>query len=127
MPQLIDFHLWEKLQKSVKPLDKKSVQKEVPLRLKIRQVIHPPLSNKLDLHHKTIAEAYDNSVDFIRKHFEKGTKKIQIITGKGHLTEGAICREFKGWLETPAFQKYIHEHSWTNDGGAIWIFLRKRK
>jgi DNA-nicking Smr family endonuclease len=58
---------------------------------------------------------------------QRGTKKIQIITGKGRMGQGAIRSEFESWLDTPQFRKYIQKCEWTNDKGAMNLCLKKRK
>lgn len=121
-----DFELWEKLKQTVQPILSGSLDFPVPPRLKVRRVIKT-LPCVLDLHHKTLDEAYSETLNFLATHFQKGTKKVQIITGKGHAGEGAIHCEFDGWLDTAAFRAYIRASEWTNDKGAINLWLKKDK
>ena len=79
------------------------------------------------MHHKTIQEAYLSTQEFLAKHTKLGTKKIQIITGKGRMNMGMIRSEFEGWLDTPIFKKYVQSGEWTHDKGAINLCLKKYK
>ena len=75
----------------------------------------------------TVQDAYDLTLSFIEKHYCLGTKKIQIITGKGREGKGLIRSEFPGWLDTTIFKQYIREIKWTNDKGAVNLWLKKNK
>ena len=86
-----------------------------------------PIIYCLDLHQLTIQDAYQKTRQFIEKHYKIGRKKIQIITGKGRNGQGAIRAEFSGWLDTERFKKYIRTINWTNDEGAVDLWLKKNK
>ena len=121
-----DFELWEKLKRTVQQLPSGVSDFPLPPKLKVHRVIKT-LPCVLDLHHKTLAEAYAETLNFLATHFQKGTKKVQIITGKGHAGEGAIRCEFDGWLDTSSFQAYVRKAEWTNDKGAVNLWLKKDK
>ncbi|MBP5343609.1 MAG: Smr/MutS family protein [Alphaproteobacteria bacterium] len=119
--------MWDKIKAHFNPIKKTHQQRELPDKLRVRRKNAVSLSNVLDLHHKTIQEAYVATQDFIQKHARLGTKNIQIITGKGRLGQGAIRSEFEGWLDTPKFRQYIRTNEWTNDKGAMNLCLKKTK
>jgi len=75
----------------------------------------------------TVEEAYQKTRQFIEKHYKIASKKIQIITGKGREGKGLIHGEFMGWLDTKPLKQYIREAKWTNDEGAVDLWLKKSK
>ena len=127
MIKVKDIELWNDLRSSVQPLDTKCVDQELPPRLKVRRVFPKALPLQLDLHQMTIQEAYQSSAQFIEKHYKFGTKQIQIITGKSREGKGLIHGEFAGWLDTNLFKQYIRSWKWTNDEGAVNLWLKKNK
>lgn len=127
MAKLEDAALWEEVKKFVQPLDLGVVSQDLPPRLKVCRAPLKPVCYSLDLHKMTIQEAYQKTVQFIEKHYKIGTKKIQIITGKGREGKGLIRGEFSGWLDTKVFRRYIREWKWTNDQGAVDLWLKKNK
>lgn len=122
-----DNDLWEELKKSVKPIDSDQLGKDFPPRLKVHRAPPRPVAYCLDLHQMTVDEAYQKTVQFIEKHYKIGSKKIQIITGKGRERQGLIHAEFANWLDTKRLKQYIREATWTNDEGAMNIWLKKNK
>ncbi len=122
-----DNNLWEDLKRSVLPFNSGRQKGEIPPRLKVRRAQVKPVSYCLDLHRMTIEEAYQNTCRFVEKHYRIGSKKIQIITGKGREGRGLIHLEFLNWLDTKIFKQYIRATEWTNDGGAVNIWLKKKK
>ena len=127
MKQPSDTVLWEELKKTVQPLDVGMVEQDLPPRLKVRRAVMVPATYCLDLHQMTIQQAYQATLHFVEKHFKIGSKKIQIITGKGREGKGLIHGEFMGWLDTKPFKQYIREAKWTNDEGAVNLWLKKNK
>ena len=119
--------MWNDLKKTVQPLETGVVEQELPPRLKVRRASVQPVAYTLDLHQMTLEQAYQSTLKFVDKHTKMGTKKIQIITGKGRLGKGLIRSEFPGWLETKPFKSCIREVRWTNDGGAVDLCLKKSK
>jgi len=122
-----DMVLWDKLKQDVQPLDVDVILHDLPPRLKVRYKFVPPLATRLDLHRMTVQEAYFKTLQFIEKHYKIGTKYVQVITGKGRLGQGAIRLEFSGWMDTPVFRQYIRKIQWTNDEGAVDLWLKKSK
>ena len=127
MKQAQDIQLWNDLKKTVRPLEAGRVDQDLPPRLKVRLAPVRPMSYTLDLHQMTLEQAYQSTLKFVDKHFKIGSKKIQIITGKGRLGKGLIRSEFPGWLETKPFKSCIREARWTNDKGAVDLWLKKSK
>jgi len=122
-----DNILWEDLKKTVHPFHSGKKSAGLPPRLCVQYAQVKPLEYSLDLHQLTIQAAYQKTLQFIEKHYKIGSKKVQIITGKGQEGQGIIRNEFEGWLDTKNFQQYIRSAKWTNDGGAINLWLRKNK
>ena len=122
-----DIHLWEEVKKSVRPFDTDKKSEALPPKLKVRRSPLPPIVYSLDLHQMTIQEAYQKTIQFIETHYKIGSKKIQVITGKGHEGMGLIHGEFMGWLDTKALKKYIRDAKWTNGEGAVDLWLKKDK
>ena len=122
-----DNDLWEELKKSVQPFNVNRKSEDLPPRLRVHRAPAKPILYCLDLHQMTIDEAYQKTVQFIEKHYKIGSKKIQIITGKGREGKGLIRAEFANWLDTNRLKKYIRETKWTNDEGAMNIWLKKSK
>ena len=127
MKTVPDMSAWEEMKSGLVPLSKTHKKSDEPVRFRVYRKKQPAVSNVLDLHHKTVQEAYVCTQDFLAKHTRLGTKKIQIITGKGRTNAGVIRSEFEGWLDTPAFQKYVQCGAWTHDKGAINLCLKKHK
>ena len=122
-----DAHLWEDLKKTVQPFDCERREEDLPPRLRVRRASQKPLAYCLDLHQMTVQEAYQKTIQFIEKHYKIGSKMIQIITGKGREGKGLIHAEFANWLDTNRLRQYIRETKWTNDKGAMDIWLKKNK
>ena len=127
MKKVNDTYLWNEYLASVIPLASDHKEADLPPRLKVKRAPALAVSYCLDLHQKTLQEAYQTTLSFIEKHYRLGSKQIQIITGKGREGKGAIRSEFQGWLDTAAFKKYIREWKWTNDKGAILLWFKKSK
>ena len=118
-----DLDLWENIKKSVKPLVKHQVAKQLIYKnIPIRCGTIVPYN--LDLHGYTIQEAYIKLKSFILYHSENKTKYIIVITGKGTPEkESLIHSEIEGWLDNPFFKKYVREFEWINGNGAMRIYL----
>jgi len=122
-----DLTVWEELKKSISSVDFGRKTEDLPPRLKVKKSPQKHLSDILDLHKMTLEEAYQQTLVFIKKHYQIGSKRIQIITGKGREGKGLIHNEFMGWLETCTLKRYIREAKWTNDNGAVELWLKKNK
>lgn len=120
---------WESFLKSVKPLKgrNKMAFKEVPPRLRVRRSPMGALVYEIDLHGKTVQEAYELTKRFIALHFNQGSKEVRIITGKGTLSKGLIKNEIGLWFDTGEFQEKISSFAWENDGGVLKIILKRNK
>ena len=127
MKQVQDTQLWNELKKTVQPLELDMLNQDLPPRLKVHRSPVQPVLYTLDLHQMTLQQAYQKTLQFIEKHYKIGSKKIQIITGKGREGKGAIRAEFSGWLDTNLFRQYIRTVKWTNDEGAVDLWLKKHK
>lgn len=129
MPKGEETDNWATFTQTVKPLKGRGnlVFKEIPPRLKVRKALLGELLYELDLHGKTLEEAYRITLQFINLHHKKGTKEITVITGKGSLKKGLIKNEIVFWLETKAFKDKINSFEWINDGGVLKITLKKDK
>lgn len=127
MKQAEDINLWDVFKQSVQPLDFGIANQDLPPHLKVRHAPLKPVTYSLDLHQMTLEQAYQKTVQFIERHYKIGSKKIQIITGKGREGKGLIHGEFMGWLDTKSLKKYIREVRWTNDEGAVDLWLKKNR
>lgn len=118
-----DLDLWENIKKSVKPLVKHQVAKQLVYRyipIKCGNII----PYNLDLHGYTIQDAYIKLKSFVLYHSENKTKFIIVITGKGTPEkESLIHSEIEGWLDNSFFKKYVREFEWINGNGAMRIYL----
>ena len=122
-----DGNLWDKIKQTVQPFHSDRREGVLPPRLRVHRAPLKPVSYCLDLHQMTVEEAFHKTAQFIEKHYKIGSKRIQIITGKGHEGKGLIHGEFMGWLDTNRFKQYIREAKWTHDEGAVDLWLKKNK
>ena len=127
MKTVSDIQLWDEFKQSVQPLNSGRKGEDLPPKLRVHRASPRPVAYCLDLHRMTIEEAYQRSVQFIERHYRLGSKKIQIITGKGRERQGLIHLEFANWLDTRGFNQYIREWKWTNDEGAVNLWLKKNR
>ena len=122
--QVVDEELWEEVKKTVKPV-KRRVKRDVPKRLRVVRGAPKPPKTILDLHGKTVQEAFESTNSFIKRARRAGLKEITIVTGRGTTGKALIKNEFLGWLENPTISPHIRQHQWQNHGGAIKIGLKK--
>lgn len=120
-----DIALWNKFISTVTPLKKTKVKIEVHKQY-FRKVMYS-VSYILDLHGYTVQEAYNTVIDFISRHHRINTNHITIITGKGINNTGLIKNEIVDWLDTNILKQYIKSYEWTNDNGALKIYLKRKK
>lgn len=103
-----DKKVWEKFTKNItilgKPLPSNSVK---------YLIIEPP-KIELDLHGKSLTDAYISCMSFVDN---ASSKYIMIITG----LSGQIKKEFKYWFDNHKTVKRIEE---INSGGAYKIYLK---
>jgi len=118
-----DLELWENIKKSIKPLVKHQVAKQLIenyIKIKHKNTI----SYTIDLHGYTVHNAYLELLDFIIYHYHEKSKYITVITGKGNpQKESLIHSEIEGWLSNPLFKNYIRDFIWINGNGAMRIYL----
>ena len=123
--RVVDEQLWEEVKKTVKPV-KRRVKRDLPKRLRVVRGAPKPPKTILDLHGKTLQEAFESTNAFIKKARCAGLKEITIVTGRGTTGKALIKNEFEGWLENPKLSPHIHDHQWQNRGGAVKISLKKK-
>lgn len=118
-----DIDLWENIKKSVKPLVKHQVAKQLSKRyIDVKKDYGFPYT--IDLHGYTIHNAYLLIIDFIKYHYYNKTKYVTVITGKGTPEkESCIHSEIKTWLNSKVFKEYIKNFEWINGNGAMRIYL----
>lgn len=80
------------------------------------------LKKMLDLHNKTIQEAFYATRDFINEHYSVGSKNIKIVCGKG----GKIADEFPDWCKNiPCIRNIKPIVDSKGECGSYMIFLKK--
>ncbi len=126
--KLEDEALWEAYTKTVTPLKKKNLPRLRPIRhFFLFPTLLPP---RLDLHGLTLQEAYEAFIDFFHLHIKANTRKIIVVTGKGHAGQGLLRKEFPLWLEKKEIKDKISrtevppEHK--GGSGAVIIYLKRK-
>lgn len=124
-----DKVLWEAYTKTVTPLKKQSRLKSFGQKLMTKFCFNHKIEvpNTLDLHGFTLQDAYSVFLRFLTYHFENGTKRIVVITGKGKKGEGLLKNEFPKWLESSIVKEKVNKSSSLNSGGAFELSLKQRK
>ena len=126
-----DKALWEAYSKTVTPLKRKSRLKSFSQKLMVK--LHFSRKNDvptvLDLHGFTLQEGYNLFLHFLTYHYEHGTKRVVVSTGKGKDGTGLLKNEFPKWLESSIIKEKIKASGKTtlNGGGAFELLLKKRK
>ena len=91
---------------------------------------------KIDLHGMTLDEAHPALVDFILRSHAKGLRLVLVITGKGKGREtiggvGILRRQVPMWLHQaplgPLILEISEAHSKHGGGGALYVYLRRRR
>jgi DNA-nicking Smr family endonuclease len=94
------------------------------------------IDGRLDLHGMTQAEAHDALFGFLRAKQARGSKVVQVITGKGARGgdtggRGVLNRMVPMWLRLPEFRSLIlgFESASISHGGegALYVSLRKAR
>lgn len=84
----------------------------------------------MDLHGKTITQAYENVINFIKFCYNTEKRHVMIITGNGGKI-GSIKREFCFWVEESCIKQYISSYieAHPNQGGsgAYYIIVKRKK
>ena len=123
-----EVNVWKSVIKDVKHLrvDNKFVYTKPVNKIKLKKEIEY-IPYELDLHGYSVQKAYENILDFIKKHYENKSKHITIVTGKGtDKKEGLIHKEIINWFDTDEFISYIKNYEWINNNGALKIWLKSR-
>lgn len=88
----------------------------------------------LDLHGMTLEQAYDNMVDFIRRHYLEGRRTVLLIPGRGRNSpEGrSILRHaVQTWLTRDPFKRVVLAFCTARPqhggAGALYVLLRKHR
>lgn len=93
---------------------------------------------KVDLHGHTLEGAYRHLEDAVRAAYDKGERRLLVITGKGgpggstgaDTPRGALKRDVPRWLESQAFQRYVHSvapaYGRHGGEGALYVQLRRK-
>ncbi|TVM17349.1 DNA mismatch repair protein MutS [Oceanidesulfovibrio indonesiensis] len=88
----------------------------------------------LDLHGMTLEQAYDNMVDFIRRHYLEGHRTVLLIPGRGRNSpEGrSILRQaVQTWLTRDPFKRVVLAFCTARPqhggAGALYVLLRKHR
>ncbi len=144
----LDMEVWENYKKTVIPLKKKKKSEEVQffgasgglpslslIRRRHRALemkrANEVLADSLDLHHLTLQKAYEKVLFFIDAHFQKGTKEVVIITGKGLREEGVLKKNLPLWLEKEYFREKVKDCLPVRDSvgqaGSFRVFLKRKK
>lgn len=110
---------WENFCRGVEPLQKKET-----IVYQIRKRVIPKkryyIDKKLDLHNKTIQEAYDEVDDYLDRAKEQSVKNVTIITGKS----GPIKEEFPKWMER---NNKVRENNLLKNQGSYSVKMKKDK
>ncbi|MFW0777811.1 MAG: Smr/MutS family protein [Rickettsiales bacterium] len=90
-----------------------------------------PLDGTLDLHGMTSEKAYGALMRFIDAHYNRGSRCLLIITGKGKMGSGVLKSSLPGWLshEEVAPMILTFDSAQVKDGGsgAYYVLLRRQR
>lgn len=82
----------------------------------------------IDLHGKTLQEAYADVINFIKFCYRTGKRHVMIITGHNN-GQGSIKNEFCIWLEESSIKEYVvsvkEAHYRQGGSGAYYIIVRR--
>ena len=96
------------------------------------------IDDRLDLHGRTQSEAHGALLRFLHRAQGNGLRTVLVITGKGHVGDGAsergvLKRQVPLWLGLPEFRSYVLglEDSHVGHGGGgqtgCWWWLSRRR
>ena len=128
------------------PFVKKKIRKKQfldPLAIADEKRINPGIAKKirkgeyiidavLDLHGKTLDDAFNLFISFINKNYNLGNRCLLVITGKGNPSKntGVIKKNFPVWVSSEFINDkilYVNTASLKDGGdGAFYILLRKK-
>ena len=88
-----------------------------------------PLDGVLDMHGMTREKAHVALSGFIRNHYERGSRFLLVITGKG--LPGVLRELFPHWLSEPGLRPFLLTYSTAmpkhGGRGAYYILLRRNR
>ena len=110
----------------------KNIQINNRMKVKLERGIIRP-ETRLDLHGKTLMEAKQALISFIKASVESNIRCVLIITGKKktvHGAKGLIRENLPKWLKDKELYNYVLFHCYATkkdgDDGARYILLRKK-
>ena len=110
---------WDKFCRDVKPLQKKeTVVYHTTKKVKPNKRYY--IDRKLDLHKKTIHEAYIEVDEYLEKAKEQSVKDVTIITGRS----GPIREEFPKWMSQ---NTNVRDNSILKNQGSFSVKMKKDK
>ncbi len=90
-----------------------------------------PIDASLDLHGMTRERAHIALNNFIRSHYEQGSRGLLIITGKGEKGQGVIRYELPHWLNAgdirPLIVAFNPAKPHHGGQGAFYVLLRRKR
>ncbi len=90
-----------------------------------------PIDARIDLHGLTLAPAHAALLRFIHESRQRDARLLLVITGKGGAEGGALKRLVPLWLHDPALRPAVAAlspaHRRHGGGGAIYVYLRRRR
>ena len=90
-----------------------------------------PLDGTLDLHGMTSEKAYGALMRFLDAHYNRGSRCLLIITGKGKMGSGVLKSALPGWLSHDEVAPMIltFDAAQVKDGGsgAFYVLLRRNR
>lgn len=110
---------WDEFCKKVKPLQKKeTIVYHTTKKVKPNKRYY--IDRKLDLHNKTIQQAYVEVDNYIEKAKEQSVKNVTIITGRS----GPIKEEFPKWMNQ---NTNVRENNLLKNKGSFSVKMKKDK
>ena len=128
--------LWERGHNETKAIENKKNAEDKASKeenkLTVNDLKRLKVQNTLDLHNTILSTAQSLTEEFISESFEKGLRKIKIITGKGLHSEGgeAVIRPTViSYLQRNTKIRDINTHPKAAEGGsgAIIVILKEKK
>ena len=130
-----DFHLWERVKRTVTPLHEKPFVTECREKLSrgwdwlvrpeawehepVQTLPDFPVHKCLDLHGMTIQQAHEEAVAYVRDAYWEGAREVTIVTGRS----GDIRREFPTWMR---LHERVRSFDTINGDGAFKVRIKPR-
>ena len=88
-----------------------------------------PVQRRVDLHGQTVQEAFDTFVRAILYAAEAGERCVEVITGRGVNSGGAIRHEFPHWVNNRQVRRFIlaASHPSPTNSGSVLVLLRRKR